>query len=110
MQKSFRMTRGCPFGTVGNEVTEKDELIRQDLSLIFEVVKNKLAVFFVKEKALGRLSPEANEEHMADFCLGAIQGAMLLGKVRRNSKPVETIVSQALAHLRRYCVASSVLR
>ena len=110
MQKSFRMTRGCPFGTVGNEVTEKDELIRQDLSLIFEVVKNKLAVFFVKEKALGRLSPEANEEHMADFCLGAIQGAMLLGKVWRNSEPVETIVSQALAHLRRYCVASSVLR
>src|SRR5215510_1130433 len=35
MQKSFRMTRGCPFGTVGNEVTESDELIRQDLSLIF---------------------------------------------------------------------------
>lgn len=23
LQKSFRMTRGCPFGTVGNEVTEK---------------------------------------------------------------------------------------
>lgn len=102
MQKSFRMTRGCPFGTVGNEVTERDELIRQDLSLIFEVVKNKLARFFVKEKALGRLSREANEEHMADFCLGAVQGAMLLGKVRRNSQPVETIVKEALTHLKRY--------
>ena len=109
MQKGFRMTRGCPFGTVGNEVTEKDELIRQDLSLIFEVVKNKLARFFVKEKALGRLSPEANEEHMADFCLGAVQGAMLLGKVRRNSQPVETVVNEALAHLKRYAVTSSVI-
>src|SRR5713226_2158849 len=38
LQKSFAMTRGCPFGTMGNEVTENDELTRQDLSLIFEVV------------------------------------------------------------------------
>ena len=37
LQKRFRMTRGCPFGTIGNEVTENDELIRQDLCLIFEV-------------------------------------------------------------------------
>ena len=35
LQKRFRITRGCPFGTIGNEVTENDELIRQDLSLIF---------------------------------------------------------------------------
>jgi len=47
------MKRGCPFGTIGNEVTENDELIRQDLSLIFEIVKNKLAAFFLKEKAKG---------------------------------------------------------
>jgi hypothetical protein len=39
------MTRGCPFGTVGNGVTDKDELIRQDLSHIFEIVKNKLRAF-----------------------------------------------------------------
>ncbi len=31
LQKSFDMTRGCPFGTIGNGVTEKDELVRQDL-------------------------------------------------------------------------------
>jgi hypothetical protein len=45
LQKHYEMTRGCPFGTLGNEATENDELIRQDVSLIFEVVKNKLAVF-----------------------------------------------------------------
>src|SRR5262245_63887774 len=45
LQKNYRMTRGCPFGTIGNEVTENDELIRQDLSLIFEVAKAKIAAF-----------------------------------------------------------------
>jgi AcrR family transcriptional regulator len=104
VQEGFRMTRGCPFGTVGNEVTENDELIRQDLSLIFEVVKHKLAAFFLKEKAQGRLLSEANEDRMADFCLAAIQGAMLLGKIKRNSGPVATTVQEVMLHLKRYVV------
>src|SRR5690348_6237085 len=73
LQKSFQMTRGCPFGTIGNEVTENDELIRQDLSLIFELVKNKLAAFFVKEKAKGRLTRKAKPQELADFCIATIQ-------------------------------------
>jgi len=102
LQRSFNMTRGCPFGTVGNEVTENDTLIRQDLSLIFEVVKNKLATFFVKEKAKGRLARETSEEQMADFCIATIQGAMLMGKIKRNSQLVETTIREALIHLRSY--------
>jgi len=106
LQKSFNMTRGCPLGTVGNEVTENDPLIRQDLSLIFEVVKNKLAAFFVKEKANRRLSKEANEERMADFCIAVMQGGMLMGKIKRDSQTVENTVREALTHLKRYVVAS----
>jgi hypothetical protein len=44
---------------------------------MFEVVKNKLATFFVKEKAKGRLSKQAREEQLADFCIATVQGAML---------------------------------
>src|SRR5690348_15908185 len=76
LQNNFQMTRGCPFGTIGNEVTENDELIRQDLSLIFEVVKNKLSAFFIQEKAKGWLDEKADAEEMADFCMATIQGAM----------------------------------
>jgi len=102
LQKHYEMTRGCPFGTLGNEVTENDELIRQDVSLIFEVVKNKLAAFFMKEKAKGRLVKKANEEELADFCIATIQGGMLMGKIKRDSRPVETTVRQAMIHLRRF--------
>jgi len=104
LQKSFAMTRGCPFGTIGNEVTENDELIRQDLNLIFEVVGDKLAAFFIREKAQGRLSQNASEGRMADFCIAAIQGAMLMGKVKRSSRIVEATVQEAVAHLRRFVV------
>jgi AcrR family transcriptional regulator len=99
-QKEYQMTRGCPFGTLGNEVTDGDELVRQDLSLIFEVIKNKLAAFFVKEKATGRLAKRADPERLADFCIAAIQGAMLMGKIKRSSQTVEATVREILQHLK----------
>jgi hypothetical protein len=66
-----------------------DELVRQDLSLIFEVVKNRLAAFFVREKAKGRLAKQADPERIADFCIASMQCAMLMGKVKRSSQTVE---------------------
>jgi len=96
-----------PFGTLGNEVSADDELIRQDVSLIFEVVKHKLAAFFLKEKAKGRLANSADPQRMADFCLATIQGGMLMGKVKRSSEPVEAASREAVAHVRSYVVKSS---
>jgi TetR/AcrR family transcriptional regulator, transcriptional repressor for nem operon len=102
LQKDYEMTRGYPLGTLGIEVTDNDELVRQDLSLIFEVVKNKLAAFFVREKAKGRLAKQADPEQIADFCIASMQGAMLMGKVKRSSQTVEATVQEALAHLKSY--------
>ncbi len=102
LQKAFRMTRGCPFGTIGNEVTENDELIRQDLSLIFELVRAKLASFFIREKAKGRISKGVDEGQLADYCIAVAQGAMLMGKVKRDSRLVEAAMKEALSHLKTY--------
>jgi TetR/AcrR family transcriptional regulator, transcriptional repressor for nem operon len=105
LQKSFGMKRGCPFGTIGNEVKEGDELIRQDLSLIFEVMKSKLAAFFIREKAKSRLSKDVKEDQLADFCIATVQGAMLMGKIQRNSRVAEASIREALSHLRCYVVS-----
>ena len=104
LQERFNMTRGCPIGTVGNEVTERDELIRQDVNLIFQVIKNKLASFFIREKARSRLAKDAREDQLADFCIAAVQGAMLMGKIQRSSHVAEASIHEALKHLRRYAI------
>jgi AcrR family transcriptional regulator len=104
LQRRFKMTRGCPFGTVANELTEDDGMIRQDLGLLFEVVKHKLATFFVREKAHGRLAKSAHEEHLAAFCIATVQGAMLMGKVERDGRPVAIAFHEALTHLKRYAL------
>jgi AcrR family transcriptional regulator len=104
LQKTYKMRRGCPFGTIGNEVREGDELIRQDLNLIFEVMKRKLAAFFIREKANSRLARDAREDQLADFCIAAVQGAMLMGKIHRSSLVAEASIQEALKHLRRYAI------
>ena len=107
LQENYDMTRGCPYGTLGNEVTVNDELIRQDVRLIFELVKNKLAAFFLQEKAKRRLSKHADAQRMAEFCVATIQGAMLLGKIDRSNRPVEAAAREAVAHLKSYLVKSA---
>jgi AcrR family transcriptional regulator len=99
LQQSYRMKRGCPFGTIGNGVTEQDELVRQDLVLIFELMKNNLAAYFIKERSSGRLSPGADEEQLAEFCIASIQGAMLLGKLQRSPHAVESTIAAAMTYI-----------
>jgi AcrR family transcriptional regulator len=99
LQERYRMTRGCPFGTIGNEITENDELVRRDLELLFEVVRNKLAAFFLREKARGRIRSGADEVALADFCITSIQGAMLLGKIRRDRATVDGAIDRAMDYL-----------
>ena len=81
-----------------------DELIRQDLSLSFELVGNQLAAFFIREKAGGRISDSVKERQLADFCIAVAQGAMLVGKINRDSQLVEATFREALSHLKAYAV------
>lgn len=101
-QKRFEMARGCIFGTAANELTEGEEDVRADLVRIFDAIQCRLAAFFATEKALKRLDESADEMRLAAFCIGVVQGAMLVGKVRRDSAGVEAIIRVALAHLSRY--------
>src|SRR5215831_13442287 len=101
------MTRSCPMGTVANEANECDDQIRQDIGLILDAMKNKLAMFFRTEKTKGRLQRDLEPEAIANFCIATIQGAMLLGKVNRNSRPAEAAVHEALRHIKSYATHSN---
>ena len=105
--EEFQMRRGCPLGIIGNELTEEDEAIRQDLDLVFEALKERIAGFLRNEKSEARLLPTADEDQLAEFCVAAMQGAMLLGKVRRDSQAVARIFKDLSMHLGRYRVEAS---
>jgi len=98
-QKSIRWTRSCPVGTIGNDLAEDQELLRQDVRLIFELTKKPLADFFSLMKGRGELPADANPDTLADFCFTIMQGGMLVSKIKRESAPFENSVAHALSYL-----------
>jgi hypothetical protein len=69
-------------------------------------MKSKLTAFFIWEKAKSRLAKDAKEDQLADFCIAAVQGAMLMGKIQRSSETADASLREAIAHLRSYAKGS----
>jgi hypothetical protein len=103
LQKRYKMTRGCPFGTVGNELTENDGLIRQDLGHLFEVVKHKLATFFVREKAQGRLLKDATKSTWLLSASPQYKGLYSWAKLKETAEPSRSLFV-------RLCCTSSAMQ
>lgn len=101
-QKLFRMTRGCPIGRLGSELTEEDDLVRHSLNRALDLMITRLECFFSREKREGRLANDADVEQLANFCVAVIQGAMLTGKIRGNCRSVESTFEDLLSHLKSY--------
>lgn len=91
--------RGCPIGTIGNDLSDDQELLRQDVRLIFEFTRGALARSFSVLRARGELPKKADPDSLADFCLTIMQGGVLIGKVKRDSESFEHAVQHAMAYL-----------
>lgn len=48
--KAFKALRGCPLTIIGNELTDKDDAVREVLSLVFEALTKRLTAFFRRRK------------------------------------------------------------
>ena len=100
LQRAFHMERGCPFGTIGADLSSDEEPVRTALGALFGEIRGRLLAFFNAQQDAGRLKPHADPEALADYCLVTIQGGMLLGRIERDSRPAENAVAQALIHIR----------
>ena len=98
-QKSIHHSRSCPVGTIGNDLTSDQELLRQDVRLIFECMKGSLTDFFSRMKERGDLPPQTDPQGLADFCFTIMQGGLLVSKIKRESAPFENSVAHAMRYL-----------
>ena len=98
-QKSVDNTKSCPIGTIGNDLSDKQEVIRQDIWIFLEWTRTKLARFFAERKAAGELVDAADPDGLADLCISVMQGGMLMTKIRRNPDIFENSAKQTLAYI-----------
>lgn len=98
-QNRFGCDRACPVGTIGNDLRDEQELLRQDVRLIYEWIHARLARFFAARKALGELQNSVDPDELADFCMVTVQGGLLVAKIMRESTPFDHAVDHALRYL-----------
>jgi TetR/AcrR family transcriptional repressor of nem operon len=99
-QRSIHYERGCPVGTMGSDLSNSQELLRQDVKLIFLFMRDILARFFAAAKAKGELSSSADPDSLANLCLTIQQGGMLVSKIEKDDQTFQKSVSQLFDYLR----------
>ncbi|WP_374029361.1 TetR/AcrR family transcriptional regulator [Bdellovibrio bacteriovorus] len=98
-QRSVSFELSCPIGTIGNDISNEQELLRQDVRLFLEWCRNQFIRFFAERKAAGELVAMASPEGLADLCISIMQGGMLLTKIKRSPETFENAAAQALHYI-----------
>lgn len=101
-QQTMKCERGCPVGTIGNDLSNSQDLLRQDVRLIFDLSRHFLSRCFSSLKAKGEIPATVDPDALADFCYVIIQGGLLVAKIQRESAPFENAVSHALAYFKSF--------
>jgi hypothetical protein len=76
-----------------------DEAARLQLAHSFARWSQGLRTGIATMHANGTLRPEADPESLALALLASLQGGLLLTQLNRNTKPLETALDAALAHI-----------
>lgn len=95
----------CPLGTMAAEL-KNDEAYRPSLDAAFRRWEDPLARGLATMKKRGELSRKADPERLAAMVIAALQGGMLLARVRDDVTPLHDCLTAALTELRRWAPRS----
>ena len=101
-QRQRNCVGGCAIGNLACELSDVHEGFRQQLAGIFDVYRDHVAEAIRSGQQSGRLRPDADAARVAQFLVGALEGAILLGKVTRDITVIERCVEELKVHLALY--------
>jgi TetR/AcrR family transcriptional repressor of nem operon len=109
-QKMTEFALSCPIGTIGNDISNDLELLRQDVYLFLEWARSELSKFFSERKAKGELKASVKPESLADFCISLMQGGMLLTKIKRDPEMFENAAKEAMTYIKSLRISKKIQR
>jgi TetR/AcrR family transcriptional repressor of nem operon len=101
-QRQRNCVGGCAIGNLACELSDVHEGFRQQLAGIFDVYRDHVAEAIRRGQQSGRLRADADAVRVAQFLVGALEGAILLGKVTRDITVIERCVEELKVHLALY--------
>jgi len=97
--------KGCPLGSLANELANDSEPARKRLTAGFELWRDGIEQGLAKMHLRGELTSEADPHELALAVLSAIQGGLLLAKTMRSSRPLEIAMDMAIEHVASHMAA-----
>jgi TetR/AcrR family transcriptional regulator, transcriptional repressor for nem operon len=98
-QRKLGCRGGCPLGSLGSELAESNPAARADVAaalLRWELgIRSGLHVMADS----GRLSDGADPDKLATTTLAALQGALLLTQMQRDTAPLEVALDTVIDHI-----------
>ena len=99
IEEQLKYEGGCPLGSLGSELAETDPAARQDVERGFarweEAIRDGLRAMYAR----GDLRRSADPDALALALLAAVQGGLLMTKIRRDPAPLRTVLDVVLAHI-----------
>ncbi len=101
-QRARNCAGGCPMGNLATELADAHEGFRQRLAGVFDLWRARLAGALARAQADGMLVPGADCRGLAGFVVASLEGAILLARVQKDIRVMETCVDELWRHLRLY--------
>jgi TetR/AcrR family transcriptional repressor of nem operon len=99
LEEQLKYEGGCPLGSLGSELAETDAAARQDVERGFARWEGAIRDGLRAMYARGDLRRSADPDALALALLTALQGGLLMTKIRRDPAPLRTVLDVVLAHI-----------
>jgi TetR/AcrR family transcriptional regulator, transcriptional repressor for nem operon len=100
-------TGGCPLGNLAVEMSDIHEEFRQRLTRAFDEVLTRIEQSLNQAKDQGTLRGDADISRLAHFIVAGFEGALMMGKLRKDPDVVAGVIEELKEHLTQYRIALS---
>jgi AcrR family transcriptional regulator len=98
-QRRLGCRGGCPIGSLGSELAEINEEARTDVAAAFLRWESGIRLGLLAMAGSGRLRQDADPNRLATTVLAALQGALLLTQIQRDTAPLEIALDTVIDHI-----------
>jgi len=98
-QRQLGCRGGCPLGSLGSELAETHPIARTDVAAAFLRWESGIQSGLQAMADSGRLREGADPARLATTALAALQGALLLTQMQRDTTPLEVALDTVIDHI-----------
>lgn len=98
---------GCPLGNLAVEMSDIHEEFRRRLTKAFDEVLTRIEQSLKQAKDQGTLRGNTDISRLAHFIIAGFEGALMMGKLRKDPDVVAGVIEELKEHLAQYRIALS---